>query len=306
MNVSPLILALFLVSVAAAQDTTDAPRSAWPHLEAEVGMSNIYESNIDHDVEATPSIGLVPALRLRVQDRAEDARLSLDYVLARHSYTNVERWNRTSHQVRMGVATELLDGLEGLTEAEVSLRGSSEDRDLANQIQLVQGLEWKVSRAIRVEGYGTLRYKTVPGNPNDRAFKPNTGLNLQHRWTSGARVEVGSRYELNVEPEDRGDYRRLTLDAEVRIPTPGRESRIELGTRWRIKRYLTRLAEDADGDEIDAFRVDQRWTTDVTWQGQLIRGVGVEAGVQVEQRVSTDADKHYTAASLLLGVGYRF
>lgn len=316
MNARLLALALFLAPAAAAQPspdgslavpTTDRADRSWrPYVTGAALVSNIFESNIDHDPEAIPSVGLVPALHLRVQDRPEKERLTLDYVLARHSYSNTERWDRTSHQVRVAYEHEVLDGLASLSEAELSLRGSSEDRDLANQIQFVQGVEWALSRAIRAQAYGTLRYKTVPGDPEGQAFKPNAGVALQRRWASGARIEIGSRYELNLEPLERGDYRRLRLEGDVRIPMPGRESRIELDASWRIRRYLVRLAEDAEGDAIDAFRVDRKWTAGITWQRDLLNHVGVVAGVEVEQRTSNDAEKHYTATSALLGVEYRF
>lgn len=309
MRASLLLVALLAVPLAGAQDSTGAdPRAGaarWPSVDADLLMANVYESNIEHDPEAVPSVGVVPALHLRLGLQPAGALVTVDYVLARHSYSNTERWDRTSHQVRAAYEREVAENLTSVTEAEVSLRGSSEDRDLANQVQFVQAVEWKLSRAVRAEAYGTLRYKTVPASPADRAFKPNVGLVLQRRWDSGARVEVGGRGELNMEPDARGTYRRLTLTGEVRLPLAAPDSRVEVDGTWRVRLYPNRIAEDADGDALDLLRLDRQWSVGAAWHRPLLGRLALEVGGEVERRTSTDADKHYTAASARVGVAYR-
>ncbi len=278
---------------------------ALPHIVAEARMAQVFESNIDHDPEATPSVGLVPALHLRVQNRPDKASLTLDYVLARHAYSNTDRWDRTSHQVRAAALWEVADDLETTTEAEVSIRGSSDDRDIANQVQLRQSAEWAYSRAVRAEVYATLRYKVTPDVPDERSFRPHIGLTLQHRWPGGSRLDIGGRAETNVEADPEGRYRRWTADAELRLPTGRSGARVEAEARFRVRRYPSRFAEDARGDETDALREDRQWTVGVTWHRPLLPRLGAEVGVEVDRRTSNDAGKHYVAGAARVGVVYR-
>ena len=291
-----------------ATDTDEEPSSSdrGLHLQAEALLTNAYESNIDHNSEAIPSVGLVPALHLRLQNAADKPWLTVDYLLARHAYTNTERWDRTSHLAHAAVETEPLNDLTSITEAEVSFRGSSEDRDLANQYQLRQTVEVKLSQMHSVEGYGTLRYKTVSGMPEENAFKPNVGLVYQQRWPSGLRWEVAARWEVNRERVVRGNYNRTTYGAELRLPAFGSHDTIELDVRQRLKNYTDRFAEDEDGDDTDQLRQDRKWTFGATWHHQLLRRLDFELGVEIERRTSNDPDKPYQASSLLLGLAYRF
>ena len=284
----------------------EAPVRTGIHLEAEALLSNVYESNIDHSVEAVPSVGLVPGLHVRLMDRPENAHLALDYTIAQHAYTNTDRWDRTSHQLGAAYELEPFRDVASVTEAEVSLGGSSEDRDLSNQYQLVQAFEFKLTRMHRVEVYATLRYKTVPADPEGNAFKPNVGVVYQQRWPSGFRWEVGARAETNQEPVEDGNYHRLTYMAEVQVPVPGSQDVLELDLRQRFKHYTARFAEDVNGDDTDQLRRDRQWTLGIAWTHTVLQQVGLELGVELERRTSNDPDKLYVATALVLGLAYRF
>ena len=320
-----LFLALSLVAPALAQDSTfvirphrvvmvqddhsmnpDEPESGGIRFDGEALLTNVYESNIDHSSDGISSIGFVPALHLRLRDRPHDTRFTFDYVLARHAYTNTERWDRTSHLFSLAYEVEPADDLTSETEAEVAFRGSSEDRDLANQYQIRQTFEAKLSRMHRVEMYGTLRYKTVPNDPERNAFKPNVGLRYQQRWPSGIRWEIGARWETNREALELGDYNRTTYTAELRIPVFAGRNYVELEVRRRSKHYTARFAEDEEGDVTDPLRQDRKWSVGLVWRQTLTTHVVGAFGVEVERRTSNDPEKLYVASSLLIGLIYRF
>ena len=275
-------------------------------FDGEALLTNVYESNIDHSSEAIPSVGMIPALHLRLRDRPQHTRFTFDYVLARHAYTNTERWDRTSHLFSLAYEVEPADDLTSETEAEVAFRGSSEDRDLANQYQIRQTFEAKLSRMHRVEMYGTLRYKTVPNDPERNAFKPNVGLRYQQRWPSGIRWEIGARWETNREALELGDYNRTTYTAELRIPVFAGRNYVELEVRRRSKHYTARFAEDEEGDVTDPLRQDRKWSVGLVWRQTLTTHVVGAFGVEVERRTSNDPEKLYVASSLLIGLIYRF
>ena len=285
-------------------------------IDVEAGLANVYESNIGHDPEPTPSFGLVPALEARARRPLGGGRLSVEYGLAQHAYSNTDEWDRTSHELVAGFEADVLDDLETLTEAEVSLGGSSEDRELANQYQLRQSLELSLSQAkgpgsadalrFRLGAYGTLRYKTVPGDPDDSAFKPNVGLVFQQRWPEGLRLELEARLETNREQKERGNYRRATYALELRLPVSPSLGEVEVDVRRRRKSYLARLAEDEDGDDTDQLREDTQWTLGLEWRHELLHHLSLTLGAEHEWRASNDADKHYAASVVLVGVDYRF
>ena len=275
-------------------------------FDGEALLTNVYESNIDHSSEALSSVGLVPALHLRLRDRPQDTRFTFDYVLARHAYSNTERWDRTSHLFSLAYEVEPVNDLTSETEAEVSFRGSSEDRDLANQYQVRQTFEAKLSRMHRVEMYGTLRYKTIPLDPEGNAFKPNMGLRYQQRWRGGVRWEIGARWETNREAQERGNYTRTTYVAELRVPMFAGPDYVELEVRRRSKLYTARFAEDENGDVTGQPRQDRKWSVGLAWRHTFTTHVIGRFGVEVERRTSNDPDKPYVASALLIGLIYRF
>jgi len=284
----------------------DEPEGGGIQFDGEALLTNVYESNIDHSSEALSSVGLVPALHLRLRDRPQVTRFTFDYVLARHAYTNTERWDRTSHLFSLAYEVEPVNDLTSETEAEVSFRGSSEDRDLANQYQVRQTFEAKLSQMHRVEMYGTLRYKTIPLDPEGNAFKPNIGLGYQQRWPGGIRWEIGARWEANREALERGNYNRVTYTAEIRVPVFAGRDYIEFEVRRKSKQYTARFAEDESGDATDQLRQDRKWTAGLSWRHTFAGHVTAAFGVEVERRTSNVPDKPYTASALVIGLTYMF
>lgn len=265
------------------------------HFSAALQFSSIFEDNIEHDadVDAIQSYGMVPSLHVRFHSGGEDRIFTLEYLVARHAYSNTERWDRVSNAFRAAFESELTDALHLQTSAELSLRGSSEDRDVSNQFQVVQEIEYRFTRRHRLQLYGTYRVKRFPDQPGVRDLKPNVGLNFERRNSDGERFETGARYEVNREEEIRGNYNRWTFDVEYRTPEFNRgRDQFEVGVKHRRKKYEARFVEL---DDEDYLREDNRLSIDAIWIHHFNRGVSTELGYEFETRGSNDPERLYEA-----------
>ncbi len=312
MNVSDTMRVVNPVAVAVDEDEAreedgdDQPRKPAFHelVEADVRFSNVFDSNIEHDDDENKirSFGFVPGLHVRLTERVDDPLFSFDYTLARHAYSNSQRWDRVSNMFQLTFAPEFTDRFHGETSAEVSLKGSSEDRDLSNQYQVVQEFEYRITRDHRIMLYGTLRLKRFPESPEDNDFKPNTGLVFERRLDDGERIQFEARYERNIGREADDAYTRWTYTAEYRTPAFDWGGQFELQARYRSKLYDLRLVEL---DDIDYLRHDQQWSFQVEWSQRLARKVDFMLGYEYEFRNSNDPDRFFDANLLTTMLSYR-
>lgn len=305
-----IIPILFLLSlcgmpVSAQSDADTMPQNEGSffskHIELEVQFSNVYETNIDHDLEPLPSYGMVPALQARFQNRPDNAWLTLDYVVARHAYTNTDRWDRVSNFFRAAIEPNIGDRFHMTTAGEVSLKGSSEDRDVSNQYQVLQEFEYRITNRHRLQLYGTYRLKRFPDIPNQNTFKPNVGLNFQRTNSDGERFETGARYEINKGQESRQGYKRWTFAVEYRTPELGKNTQFEFEVKHRRKFYSDRFIEI---DDEDYLRQDNRFSISAGWIYEVSRDVAFQLEYEYETRGSNDPEKLYEANVFSLQVIY--
>ena len=290
----------------AAAATQDDPETGQPsllhHFSMQMQFTNVYDTNIDHDDRHVASYGWVPGLRVRFRSSPVKPVFSVIYVVARHDYTNTEKWDRISNKVAAVLEPSLHGRLRMQTSGEVSLGGSSEDRDVSNQYLLVQEFEYRFTRDYRLQLYGTYRLKHFPDSPDDNAIKPNVGLRFEQRLSGGRRWEVGARFEVNRERRNpRGEYDRWTFDMDYRIPVFHRKAALTLGAKYRRKYYQEKTVRI---EKMDRLRRDFRWVLEAQWQHTLPGGAVVELAYAFETRDSNDPDKLYSAHLLSLGFAY--
>lgn len=279
-------------------------RRAGQRFEAFLGMSNVYDSNIDHNDDALRSYGFVPALTLRFRDRDRRPILRGVYNVGRHTYTNTDKWDRTSHQFGGAVVPDLRGAMRTLTTAEVSLRGNSEDRDISNQYQFQHEFEYRVTDDYRLHAYGTFRYKYYPGEIDRNAYKPNFGFVLEQKLDGDRTWEIGARYEWKLyELADERDrnYTRWTFDMEYDVPlTEVDELKFEL--THRRKSYKERFVEIEDEDFL---RRDFRWQFSVGYTRPVLSNIALDLRYKFERRDSNDPDKLYNAHLMDLSLVYQ-
>ena len=288
---------------AVAEPPSPAGRFLSQHFGVELQFSNIYEDNIDHDseLESIPSYGMVPSLQLQIRSSASNPLFTLDYLVARHSYSNTERWDRISNAFRGVFKPRISDSFSSSSSIEVSLKGSSEDRDISNQFQVVQEFEYSFTRRHHLQVYGTYRMKRFPGIEDSQTFKPNVGVNFERSNSDGERFESGARYEFNKRNDPGGNYKRWTFSVAYRSPEFNERDQFEIGIKHRRKFYTQRLIEIEDEDYL---RQDNRMSIDAVWAHQFKGGVTLELGYEYETRSSNDPDKLYEANAFSLVMIY--
>ena len=264
------------------------------HVRAEVHFSSVYEDNIDHSepFEAIQSYGIIPALSLQFVSSPSDPLFTLEYIVARHNYSNTDRWDRISNSFRGVYQPRISDVFHLQTSIEIALKGSSEDRDISNQYQFLQEVEYRFTRRHRLQLYGTWRHKYFDDRDDPWTFKPNVGLNFERTNSDGERFESGTRYEINRREVARGNYRRWTFSVEYRSPLLWERDQFEIEIKHRRKFYQERFVEIEDEDFL---RQDTRLGIGLVWAHRFGRGVVLELGYEYETRGSNDPEKLYEA-----------
>jgi hypothetical protein len=254
-------------------------------------LAAVYDSNINHDQTDTGAFGYVFGLGTHFRNRPASPTLEFDYNIAYHDYTATDRWDRVSHRARVDHEANL--GRKWTLEsiAEVSLKGSSEDRELTDQYSLVERLGYRLGRRNRVRLDLAYRVKRDKDDPDRNAINRYVRLNLDHRIASGRRWEMGARYETNRAEGTRNHYIRWTYDVQYSEELNKRD-RAEFGVKYRSQKYQNRFIEI---DDEDVARHDNRFEVTASWLRKLDRDTDLRLDLELETRVSNDPDRDYTA-----------
>jgi hypothetical protein len=277
-------------------DSTEykSTRTIRPFFVVEASLTNIYESNINHDDDDVDSRGLIPGGTIKIQNRKSKPTLELEYRIASHQYTNTSRWNRISNFIALSFSPRLSKRVYTETQTEISLKGSSEDRDLSDQYQIRQEVEYRLAKSVRIHLYGTLRRKRYP-NPIDNSFKPNTGSLLELRLPRSRAIEFEARHEVNIEKEERGRYDRQTVEFKYERPAIIKNAELELKLKRRWKNYDRLIETEQDGEVVEMPRRDQQTSLGLELSVPFSRKLKVVMEYEYEWRRSNDVDKLYNA-----------
>lgn len=259
-------------------------------------VSSIFDSNIDHDAEDVRSFGLVPSVGVHFQNSLEKPALQLDYETGFHSYTNSSRWDRVSHKARASFERRLRPWLASETVGEVTIKGSSEDRELSNQYVLGQEFELRAGGGRRFKAFGAYRLKRYGDDPGRNAIDPYVGGAFAQRLAGGRSLELSYRYDKNRSQGARNRYVRWTYGAEFRTPFARPDALLTIEARYRPQLYARTVeVEDEDGDDRDVPRRDRRLVVGATWQRPLNDNLTLGLGYRYEARRSNDPDKNFNS-----------
>jgi hypothetical protein len=281
--------------LAAAGPTTAQDRAL---VRFRVSTSALYESNLEHAALPRAAYGGVAALGVRMQDRDRRPRFTLDVETALHRYSTATRFERASLATDGGVTLGVANWLTWETELSVSLRGSSEDRDLNNQFQVRERLELRLARGTALRLTGSARLKRYPerGAAGRNATNRYAEAEFLQRLQGGGRLAIGARLEGNAAAAARYRYDRVTWGLELES-APDRWQRLELDLAYRVQRYTTRLVEDRS-----VLRRDYRLNPAVRWSVRPWSTAEITLAYDYENRSSNDPDEAYDAHRLSLGV----
>jgi hypothetical protein len=189
----------------------------------------------------------------------------------------------------------------GLT-LEAFLKGSSEDREIGDQIAVLPSLELKPSRNTRLRFIGAYR---------KRYFETSTSNATNVYGAADARIRFGistvegaARIEENQPQLARLRFQRQTYTARYIRAVTDRDELL-FGVEYRPVKYPERFVEItvAFGDNsgpgkagtttIEVPRRDERWKPQFSWTRQWTRNLRTELEYEYEMRVSNDPNKRY-------------
>jgi hypothetical protein len=251
------------------------------------------------------SFGLVPSVGVHFQSSLEKPIFELDYEAAYHSYTNTSRWDRTSHKARASYERRFGRHFASETTAEVTVKGSSEDRELSNQYAVGQEFELRATRSRRFKVFGAYRLKRYPDDPGWNSINPYVGGAFEQRFAGGRSLEVSYHYDKNRSWSHRNRYIRWTYGADFKTPFLRPDAVLTFEAKYRPQLYARTIEiEDEDGDDHDVTRRDRRWLAGALWQRPLNENLLVGFGYRFEARRSNDVEKNFN--SHLAGVTFTY
>ena len=291
-NVAMVVALAAGSAIAPRQARAQVPSGLWSFS---AGASSVFESNIDRNQENNQSEGLVVGVGGRYQNRAERPTFTALYEIGGHLYAGAPQWDRVSHHLRAAFERRLFKPLTFEAVGEVSIKGSTEDRELGNQYIVSPRLQYRLSRSLRVgleSGYRVKHYEDRARN----ATNPYGGVRLSQRFGRG-RWDLAYRYEENHADAVRSRYVRSTYGGNLVLPLAEQDS-IGMELKFRPRRYERTVRV---GEQRVPLR-DLKWSLSPEWVHVLGPGLQFRAGYEFEARGGNDPDRSYNAHSMVVGV----
>ncbi|HVS30093.1 MAG TPA: hypothetical protein VMS98_01445 [Thermoanaerobaculia bacterium] len=262
------------------------------------GVSGLAESNINDEFEGTPDAGIIPSLGLNFRKKGKGGTIEASYTAGFHKYSRSRQWNRTSHNVFASAESRWLGRLRSETEAEVSLKGANEDRDLSDRYGVSQRFRLRLTENSVVRFTGGYRVKLYDDAPTGNARNPYGGIDVRHTFRSGAQWSAAYRVETNTADDLARIYRRDTASTDLMFPLASSSS-LRLGVRRREQKYPNRLLR-VDGEEVA--RQDERWIGSMSLYRRVVDVFAIAFEYQYETRFSNDPDKEFHGHSIGMSV----
>ena len=288
------------ISVAAQSKEDDRLRRRWW---VSMSLASVFDTNITHDEQQVNSFGLVPSFGFHFRDNAERPSFETDYEVALHRYTNTDEFDRLSHNLTAVYRRQLAKRFYSKTTTEISLKGSSEDREINNNYILEQQLQYRFAFNTRVAGFAAYRLKRYPLIEQDsNSIDSYAGAKIEQRLKGDRRVELTYRYDHNRAWDPRNNYIRRTYTLEFETPLSiRRRDSLAAEFRYSPRDYQNRTTR-VNGIRVP--RHDDRWVFDVTYARLLRPDLSMSIVYQFEKRDSNDIDKRFD--SNVFGLTFTF
>ena len=292
------VAALLLAGTAGAQ--SDDPQGNQRGFRGTLAIGNIFEGNINHEVNPVRSYGVVPSGQLLFQSSSDPAFV-WGYELAANNFTGTDEWDRISHSMYSVWSYRLGHRLRFESGGTASWKGSSDDRELANEFGVSQRVAYKLLSSTRLIVIGSWRYKVYPDDPGTSGPSPYVGGRIDQRLPSNRRLAVGYKYLRRISQAQRDRYRRSAVTVAYSTPAFSASDRLSIEFEYRPQQY-ERLIKVGDHREM---RLDHRYIANAIFERPLNHRASVRWIGGIESRDSNDADKRFFAPSLAVTVAYR-
>jgi len=265
-------------------------------------LATSFDSNINHDREGVRSLGVVPSLGVHFQNSVEKPSFEVEYEVAAHNYTNTDEWDRVSHNFVMSYRKHLFGGWSTRTESEITLKGSSEDRELNNQYSLRQQLEYRINENSRLQLAAAYRIKRDPLDSGNNAIDPYVGLRFIQKLAGDKRLALSYRYDKNRSWGPRNRYIRWEYEADFATPIVDRRTRLSFDLTYKPRLYGRRVR--VEGERVP--RRDGRWIFETQLERVLRSDLRMVLMYRFERRDSNDPDKDFKSNQAGIALTYRW
>ena len=260
-----------------------------------------FDSNINQDPDGAQSFGLVSSMGFHFQDSVEKPSFEIEYEAGLHRYTNTDKWNRVSHSLTASYKRHLFGRWYTRTTGELTLQGSSEDRELNNQYLLGQQIEYRPTANMRLIGFAAYRLKRDPVESGKNAIDPYIGAKFVQRLPGDRSWEISYRYDHNRSWDARNRYVRSTYGARFETPV-FHHDRLTFEGTYRPQLY----ARTVKVDDVRVTRHDVRWSFNAVWDHPLNERIIMRVFYRFEKRLSNSADKRYCEQQPGISLTYRW
>jgi len=320
MSLAPAIIILLLCSLTTRAQLDAASREAQSGAATEVHKSLVegeawrrrlwfsatlatsFDTNINHDPLGVNSFGLVPSLGVHFQNSVEKPSFEIEYEIAAHNYTNSKEWDRVSQNLVTSYRKHLFGGWSTLTEGEITLKGSSEDRELNNQYVLRQQLEYRINANSRLQLVGAYRIKRDPLDSGSNAIDPYAGVRFIQKLAGDKRWALSYRYDKNRSWDPKNRYIRWAYEAEFAMPIVDRRNRLSFDLTYKPRLYGRTIK--VEGERVP--RRDERWIFETQFERVLRSDLRLVFMYRFERRDSNDPDKDFRSNQAGVALTYRW
>lgn len=318
-----------------------AQSNAW-RWTTEVGFATAYDSNVNHRADGAASFVGIGSGGVSLTRRQGALRLDAAYSASLHRYDAIPQKDRTSHDTRATLALALGRRATLAATGEISIGGLSEDREVGSEYTLAPRLDLNLDDRNRVRlhtGYRRRAYGELSGRDAGNVL---AGIDYRVGAATGARLEIGTRWDANRSGDTRSRFRRWTHRLRFHAPI-GQSVAFAVGARQTTRTYPERFIEleplaelvlsDAERAALAAYTEDtgpgrharvgdyppelfEKWRElprrDEVWAPQAeltiaaTRTLQIELGYEFEARLSNDLRRGYDGHRTTLATRIRF
>jgi hypothetical protein len=288
----------------AAPERRTAPPRAGPRLwGGEIFLTGAMDSNIERDTEdelAAP--GFTAGGLLNIQNRARRPSLLADYRGAIHGYAGTERWDRTTHRLRLFHRVEL-GGPWSMETAVVGATGLvTVEYRLVDQVSVAPQIQYQPSRIHRLRAHMAYRNRWYRDATGSTAVSPYLGADYRYRWGSWHYADVVYRFEHNRAELPQRNFDRSSYTASYTRPL-GPSDRIRLRLIYRDVDFPDRIVST---DDTELTRRDDRWVASVFYVHEFTDWLRLDTEYRWAARRSNEAPRDFDSHRLSATLRYQW
>ena len=283
--------------VVSNQDAKKEPNPFGIHLQLlRLGLTSVYDSNIDHNLANTNSYGFIGHLQGLIRTNPRPPYVWLGYDGGYQEFSSSTMWDRWEYAAELGARLPLSDTWSFVASGDYDNRLASEDRNVVNQFTTTPQLRYDLKR-FGVRAYGTYRWRIYDNRPLYDEQIWMAGSELRVNATRRNILRLGYRHEDATSDTPSRSYtrERLQLSDEIHL---GRHHTFNIHGEHQWRSYPLDMVDIGTST---VPREDRRWIAGASYVLSLPWRQDVVLDYEYEQRLSNDPAEEYVAHRLELG-----